>query len=129
MAQNCAARLITRTSRREHVTPILFRLHWLPVYQRVTFKTLCIVFRCLHHDNMPVYLSSLFQHNPARQLRSSSGTQLALQRSRNSHGERSFGTNAARLWNSLPQNIQDASSLLCFKKLLKTVLFVQHYNL
>ena len=32
--QNAAARIITRTSRSAHITPVLFSLHWLPVCQR-----------------------------------------------------------------------------------------------
>ena len=36
--QNAAARLITRTSRREHISPVLQELHWLPVRRRVNFK-------------------------------------------------------------------------------------------
>ena len=31
--QNCAARLVTRTRSSEHITPVLRRLHWLPVRQ------------------------------------------------------------------------------------------------
>ena len=34
--QNCAARLVTRTRSSEHITPVLQRLHWLPVRQRQT---------------------------------------------------------------------------------------------
>jgi len=29
--QNAAARLVTGTRRREHITPVLRKLHWLPV--------------------------------------------------------------------------------------------------
>ena len=36
--QNCAARLVTRTRSSEHITPVLRRLHWLPVRQRITYK-------------------------------------------------------------------------------------------
>jgi len=36
--QNAAARLLTRTSRREHISPVLRRLHWLPVSRRIDFK-------------------------------------------------------------------------------------------
>jgi len=36
--QNAAAR------RRDHITPILRQLHWLPVRQRVTFKIAVLVF-------------------------------------------------------------------------------------
>ena len=37
-AQNAAARMITSARRRDHITPILRQLHWLPVRQRVDFK-------------------------------------------------------------------------------------------
>ena len=33
--QNSAARVITRTPKRHHITPVLCKLHWLPVRQRV----------------------------------------------------------------------------------------------
>ena len=38
--QNTAARLITKTSRYNHITPILKQLHWLPVQYRTKFKIL-----------------------------------------------------------------------------------------
>ena len=40
--QNAAVRVVTSTGKREHITPILEGLHWLPVEQRVIFKTLLI---------------------------------------------------------------------------------------
>ncbi len=42
LSHNSAARIITRTSRREHITPILIQLHWLPIIKRCQFKT-CIL--------------------------------------------------------------------------------------
>ena len=36
--QNAAARLITGARRRDHISPALRQLHWLPVRQRVQFK-------------------------------------------------------------------------------------------
>ena len=38
LIQNSAARLITRSSFRDHITPILYRLHWLPVEYSVRLK-------------------------------------------------------------------------------------------
>uniref|UniRef100_A0A8C2CQF5 Reverse transcriptase domain-containing protein n=1 Tax=Cyprinus carpio TaxID=7962 RepID=A0A8C2CQF5_CYPCA len=35
LVQNSAARIITRTSSIEHITPVLYHLHWLPVKYRV----------------------------------------------------------------------------------------------
>ena len=40
LVQNSAARLVTGTRRREHITPVLFALHWLPIRQRIQFKLL-----------------------------------------------------------------------------------------
>ena len=33
--QNAAARLMTRTGRREHISPVVQELHWLPVQRAV----------------------------------------------------------------------------------------------
>ena len=46
--QNAAARLITRTGRREHITPVLRELHWLPVRCRVDFKLATFMYKTLH---------------------------------------------------------------------------------
>ena len=35
LIQNSAARLLTRTKRREHISPVLAALHWLPVTFRI----------------------------------------------------------------------------------------------
>ena len=40
LAQNAAARVIKRTPKREHMTPVLRDLHWLPVNRRIEFKIL-----------------------------------------------------------------------------------------
>ena len=43
--QHIAARIITKTKPREHITPVLKKLHWLPVPQRITFKILTYAYR------------------------------------------------------------------------------------
>ena len=53
--QNAAARLQTGTRRRDHITPVLRQLHWLPVRQRVNFKLVVLVFKALH-NLAPCYL-------------------------------------------------------------------------
>jgi len=46
--QNTAARLVTGTKKFDHIMPVLLELHWLPVRQRLKFKTAVLVFKCLH---------------------------------------------------------------------------------
>ena len=42
--QNMAARLITDTMKFDHIKPVLYNLHWLPVNYRIQFKILMITF-------------------------------------------------------------------------------------
>ena len=72
--QNTAARLVTKTRKHEHITPILNSLHWLPVVNRIKFKILLLVFK-IKHGFAPTYLSDLLQPMiPSRSLRSYLGS-------------------------------------------------------
>ena len=39
LIQNAAARVLTRTNIRDHISPVLASLHWLPVKSRIEFKS------------------------------------------------------------------------------------------
>ena len=58
LVQNAAARLLTNTNRREHITPVLNSLHWFSVPYRIDFKLLMFVFKALN-GLAPLYLSEL----------------------------------------------------------------------
>ena len=58
LVQKAAARFLTGTSRREHITPVLLSLHRLPVHFRIDFKLLLFVFYTT--DGLaPSYLSKI----------------------------------------------------------------------
>ena len=68
--QNAAIRLVVGVGRYDRVSDHIKNLHWLPVEQRVVFKTAVLTFRCLN-DFSPVYLSDLVKlYKPTRDLRS-----------------------------------------------------------
>ena len=46
--QNTLARIVTNHRKYAHVTPILQKLHWLPVRYRCIFKTATLVYKFLH---------------------------------------------------------------------------------
>lgn len=48
LLQNAAARLLTGTRKRDHISSILAFLKWLPVKYRINFKTLLFVFKALN---------------------------------------------------------------------------------
>jgi hypothetical protein len=56
--QNAAARSLCGLGPHDLMTPALYKLHWLPVEQRVTFK-LCVFMHLIHTGRSPSYLSEL----------------------------------------------------------------------
>ena len=68
LVQNAAARVVKRTPKREHMTPVLRDMHWLPIIKRVQFKILLIVLKSLHCE-APSYLCDLLNwYHPNRHL-------------------------------------------------------------
>src|SRR5260221_1863071 len=68
------------TRRSDHITPVLKRLHWLPVAQRINFKISVITFKVLHNAQ-PSNLSDIINlHRPPRLLRSCNQNLLSLPR-------------------------------------------------
>ena len=43
--QNTAARVVTRTRKLDHITPVLKQRHWLPVCYRIIFKIRLLVYK------------------------------------------------------------------------------------
>ena len=129
--QNHAARVIFKKKKRDHMTPYLKELHWLPVRSRVTFKILLLTYKCLN-GLAPAYLSDLINlYIPPRTLRSNTtltGTLVVPRYNRLKHGGRAFSYVSPLLWNCLPNGIRNAVSVSLFKSLLKTHLFREYFE-
>ena len=112
--QNTAARLITRTRKYEHITPI-------PVQNRPQFKILTYVY-CAVNGICPSYIRELVNlHVPNRSLRASSTKLLTVPKVRTkTYGERKFDWAASSLWNNLPNSYRRCKYLECLKSKLKT---------
>ena len=131
--QNSAARIVTKTAPREHITPVLRELHWLPVDRRIEYKILLYAYKALN-GLAPEYLCNMVElYAPDRVLRSASQNLLVVPWGKHcQYGMRTFAMAAATLWNSL--NVRDRSnrirgspSLESFKSNLKTLLFKEHF--
>ncbi|XP_072251171.1 uncharacterized protein [Leuresthes tenuis] len=129
LIQNAAARVLMRTNRRDHVSPVLASLHWLPVKFRIEFKILLLTYKALT-DRTPSYLKDLIvQYFPNRALRSQTAGLLVVPRvSKSRMGGRAFSYQAPLLWNKLPVNVREADTLSTFKIRLKTFLFDKAYS-
>ena len=70
--QNTLARVVTGTRRRDHISPVLADLHWLPIHARITYKIATLVFK-IREVKQPMYLVELIEdYKPVRELRSTS---------------------------------------------------------
>ncbi|GFR73635.1 reverse transcriptase [Elysia marginata] len=102
--QNNAARLVTKTRKRDHITPVLKSLHWLPIHLRVDYKIATFVHQCLYDPSFPVYMKELVTpYTPNRALRSSA--KMLIQNPRfklKIFGQRALPSQAAVIWNDLP---------------------------
>lgn len=126
--QNSAARVLTHTKPWQHITPILKKLHWLPIKQRISYKILLLTYKALH-SLAPKYITDLLHPlTQSRSLRSTSKNLLSIPRTRlKTFGDRAFCAVAPALWNALPPPIRSATSLTQFQKHLKTHLFSLAY--
>jgi len=142
---NSAARAVTKTSKFDHVSPILQNLHWLKITERIHYKVSSLTYKILS-THQPSYLHSLLDVQTNRSTRSSSS--ITLVRPSNSSRlkitSRSFYHEAPALWNSLPAYLRIPSEVSTstsavsnppllalsnsnFHKRLKTYLFHQSF--
>ena len=127
--QNKAARLVFACGRDRRSADLLASLHWLPVKNRIYYKLMLYVFKCIS-GLAPSYLSNLIMlHNSAtseyrHRLRSSSDTtRLWVPRTKKRAGDSSFSAAAPRLWNDLPVPLRESVSVPVFRRVLKTYCF------
>ena len=84
-----------RTSRRDHISPVLASLHRLPVKFRIEFKILLLTYKALN-DRAPSYLKDLIVgYFPNSALRSQTAGLLVVSRvSKSRMGGRAFSYQA-----------------------------------
>jgi len=100
---NAAARVTTETGKSDHIRPVLYELHRLPVRKRIIYKLVVIVYKCLRGlaptylvvDCVPVMSMASRQH-----LRSAASSCLAVIGTNTRLGTRNSAVTAAKIWSS-----------------------------
>ena len=118
--QNIAAKIVPGRNKHESSSKCLKELHWLPIQHRINFKTVTLVFRCIHWF-APDYLKKLIAPRKQRRqgLRSEDLIkQLKIPRtSRHTFAARSFRVKGPTLWNQLPEHIKEIGDYKTFKNI------------
>ena len=122
---NEAARLVTLTPRKRSkngtirpvsITPVLQKLHWLPIAQRIEYKVLTTTYKAMHGSGPEYIRELLVPYVQSRTLRSAKlASLLEPKYGLKSAGYRCFEVGAPR-WNKLPVEIRNAQSLLSSSK-------------
>jgi len=105
--QDNLARVVCNSNRSTSAGPLLRRLHWLPVRQRINFKLakLCYLVTSFPSFQQPGYLADLISpYSQSCLLRSSTQKFLSVPPHNLDSAARRISVAALRLWNSLPLN-------------------------
>ena len=122
--QKRAARIILQIVYSTPSSEMFAELGLQPINKRLAYNKAVFTYKALNGQT-PQYISELL--NPVaetrdRHLRSSSNGTLAVPRSRTSVFDHSVSVSAPRLWNSLPIDIRNSTTLYGFKNSLRNVL-------
>ena len=117
-------RIVTNCNKYTQASPILKRLHWLPVEFCCIFKTVAVVYKFLHSDHRS-YFGSLLStccgryitrnNHPDKRFLEVPQFYLSVHKSKN-HFDHSFAFDAHMVWNYLPDEVHSAPTLARFRK-------------
>ena len=110
---------------RDHITPVLKDLHWLPVQQRIKYKVALVTHKVLATGQPPYLANLVSEYKPANHgLRSATQRRLIIPTGlKSAAGQRTFTSASEAVWNRLAQELRTDHSLSSFKSGLKTYLF------
>ena len=113
--QNRAARVITRSTYETSATVLLDKLGWEQLQTRRKKQKVVTVFKAIHKLT-PVYLQNLFTPRSTEYFIRDLENKLYLAKPRTEYLKRSFSYSGALLWNDLPKEMRNLSTLSSFKR-------------
>jgi hypothetical protein len=120
--QNAAEKVVLKGKKFDHVTPLLYKLDWLPIELRIKKKLMSLMWSALH-IRKPSNLAELVHwHEPIRRLRSSEASLAKAELAKTKMGEKAFSRIGPSLWNRLPVLVREESSSRVFDSRLRGIL-------
>ena len=112
-----------------HASPLLTKLHWLPIAQRIESKVSSKSYDVVS-ETAPPYLSDLLHlYIPSRSLRSSDDIRtFRIPKRKKCQGQHTFPHLGPVIWNELPYSVTHAAAKSRFKIQLKTTLFLSAHG-
>ena len=110
--------LVANLGNREHVTPAMKELHWLPIAYRIKYK-LCLMMHAAVNNRSPAYITDILV--PTSSLlhrewpRSHETGGFDLPRVRTEFGRRAYSIAGPTVWNELANNVRRTDNVTTFK--------------
>ena len=125
----CCKSLIFELTPRDHISPSLLQLHWLPVQYADASSISCAALCTLYTPQdarliwRTLYVPLAAAGQSRSDLRSSTTSAYLLPRLKTKFGERAFSHAGPFAWNTLPTHVRNIPSPNNFRKLLRTQFF------
>ena len=117
--QNFACKIITKSRKYDHVTPLLRELNWLPVDKLLYFRDASLTYKCVNNLAPDYLCNKLIKRSSIHDRRTRTHDSLQIPVFKTAAGQRSFAYRAVHIWNNLDKNLKDCSSLKILKVALK----------
>ena len=117
--QNFAAKVAVGNGRKyDHATPYINKLNWSKIDKKCILDTCILTYKFLN-KLLPEWLMTFTLVSTINPVPTRQSNDLIVPRTQTYTGERSFKVRAPKLWNTLPQDVKDSSSLNTFKRKVK----------
>lgn len=121
--QNYAARIVTKTRKFDHITPVLKQLKWIPVSDVLYLREAVMTYKCINNIG-PNYLCSKVMSCQLKKRPYSLRNEGYLRppKFRTTTGQRAFIYRACKIWNSIEESLKQCPNVSLFKYKLKNML-------
>ena len=126
--QNFAARVVSKSRKFDHITPVLKDQRWIPVKSHLYYRDALLAFKCMNNC-APDYLSSQFRTRrevSCRETRNDHKLDVPLFKT--AAGQKTFLYETTTLWNNIDPALKLCNSFLSFKVKLKHKLLQQYLD-
>ena len=121
--QNFAARTVFGgIGKFDHISPVIKELRWLSVTNKIEHD-ICIFMYKLLHSLLPDWLFSFSIVGEINNRSTRQFHDLYVKRTKTDIGGRSISVKGPKLWNGIPRDVKDSTSLTVFKERLKNYFF------
>ena len=129
---NAAVRLVAGFCWRDHITPEMRDMHWLPIVYRIKYKLCILKMHAAASNNSPKYINEILVRNSSLQerakLRSLTSGGYVVPRSKTEFCKRAFDVAGPTAWNELPPELRHIPEIHTFNRALKTHLVGAAYD-